>query len=186
MLHMTTAWKDKEAQPWYSWKVLTQKSKTNFSQKLKNYPQDMSYVTQVSSSWIEWRLFLLKMTNDLSQSQNLSGYQNSMETFYTLVKKKLKEHFESTLDFNLISISSNDEELKRIHRYPPHPVRQVPSWEEKKKKWDREKELMVHCRTCLFDGNESKPRGLNSNIPQKLQLKNWRERLVHFAEMSLQ
>lgn len=85
---MTTAWKDKEAQPWYSWKVLTQKSKTNFSQKLKNYPQDMSYVTQVSSSWIEWRLFLLKMTNDLSQSQNLSGYQNRMETFYTLVKKK--------------------------------------------------------------------------------------------------
>lgn len=67
------------------------------------------------------------MTNDLSQSQNLSGYQNRMETFYTLVKKKLKEHFESTLDFNLISISSNDEELKRIHRYPPHPVRQVPS-----------------------------------------------------------
>lgn len=30
---------------------------------------------------------LLKMANDLSQSQNLSGYQNSMETFYTLVKK---------------------------------------------------------------------------------------------------
>lgn len=84
---MSTAWKVKEAQPWYSWKVLNQKGQTDFSQKLRNYPQEMSYVTQVSSSWREWRLFLLKMTNDLSQSQNLSGYQNSMETFYTLVKK---------------------------------------------------------------------------------------------------
>lgn len=86
MRHMTMTWKDKKAQPWYSWKVLTQ-SQTDFSQKLKNYPQEMSYVTQVSSSWRKWRLFLLKMTNYLSRSQNLSGYQNRMETFYTLVKK---------------------------------------------------------------------------------------------------
>lgn len=170
MLHMTTAWKDKEAQPWYSWKVLTQKSKTNFSQKLKNYPQDMSYVTQVSSSWIEWRLFRLKMTNDLNQSQNLSGYQNRMEKFFfTLVKKKWKEHFESTLDFNWISISSNDEELKRIHRYPPHPVRQVQSWEEKKKKWDRKGINGSLQNLFVWWKWKQAYRGLNSNIPQKLQ-----------------
>lgn len=59
MLHMTMTWKDKEAQPWYSWKVLTQKSQTDFSQKLKNYPQ-------VSSSW---RVASFPIKNDkLSQS----------------------------------------------------------------------------------------------------------------------
>lgn len=187
MLHMTTAWKDKEAQPWYSWKVLTQKSKTNFSQKLKNYPQDMSYVTQVSSSWIEWRLFLLKMTNDLSQSQNLSGYQNRMETFYTLVKKKIKGTFWKHIRFQFNFHQFQWWRTKKNPQISSSPCEAGAELRGKEEEMRQRKGINGSLQNLFVWWKWKQTyRGLNSNIPQKLQLKNWCERLVHFAEMSLQ